>query len=56
MAGEKRILVFIGPEPREFPGFGIFGPGDEVDYNETLAKSNLFKPKTEEKPQKEGDK
>jgi hypothetical protein len=32
----------IASEPREVPGFGVFEPGQVVDYDETLFASGIF--------------
>jgi len=36
-------MIFICYEPREVPGLGVFEPGQEVDYDETLYATGLFK-------------
>jgi hypothetical protein len=42
-------LKYIGDIEKEIVGFGIFKPGDEVDYNETLYATGLFSKKENEK-------
>ncbi|MDF2791310.1 MAG: hypothetical protein K0S80_4412 [Neobacillus sp.] len=51
MAKNKK-LVYIGKEERIIPQFGQFKPGDEVDFNESLLSTGLFK----EKNEKDGEK
>jgi hypothetical protein len=45
-------LKFKGEEPREFPQFGLYKPGDVVEYSETLKQTGLF---TVVKSKKEGE-
>jgi hypothetical protein len=40
-------LVYIGEEEREIVNFGVYKPGDEVDFNETLLSTGLFVEKNE---------
>lgn len=35
-------MKYIGEEERIFPQYGVFKPGDEVEYNETLLSTGLF--------------
>lgn len=49
-------MKYIGNEVREFPRFGVFKPGDEVDYNENLLKTGLFEEIKTKPSQKEGEK
>lgn len=35
-------LVYIGEDEREIPQFGVYKPGDVVDFNETLLSTGLF--------------
>lgn len=49
---KEKKLIYIGKEERIFPRLGVFKPGDEVDYNEALLSTGLFR----EKKEKEGDK
>lgn len=37
-----RKMTYTGDEEREVPGFGVYKPGDEVDFNETLIATGLF--------------
>jgi hypothetical protein len=46
-------MKYIGEEPREIPQYGVFKPGDEVEYNETLFNTGLFDVISKKK---EGDK
>lgn len=41
-------MKYIGEDEREFPNYGVFKPGDEVEFNETLFSTGLFL-KTDEK-------
>jgi hypothetical protein len=47
-------MKYIGEEEREIPQFGVFKPGDEVDFDESLHNTGLFD--VIEKKKKEGDK
>jgi hypothetical protein len=38
-------LVYIGEVEKEIVGFGVFKPGDEVDFDETLFATGLFEKK-----------
>lgn len=40
---EKKRIEYIGEEERIFPGFGLFKPGDEVDHDESLLSTGLFR-------------
>jgi hypothetical protein len=42
-------LIFIGEDEKEIPQFGVYKPGDEVDFDETLLSTGLFSEKTDEK-------
>jgi hypothetical protein len=53
MANKKK-MEYIGEDERIFPGFGQFKPGDEVDHDEILLSTGLFRMKTK-KEQKDGD-
>lgn len=39
----KKKIEYIGKEERIFPGFGLFTPGDEVDHDESLLSTGLFR-------------
>lgn len=48
-------MKYTEKSEREIPRFGVFKPGDEVEYEETLFNTGLFElDKTKKK--KEGDK
>jgi hypothetical protein len=49
-------MRYIGEEEREIPQHGLFKPGDEVEYNETLHDTGLFDVLKDKKKEKEGDK
>jgi hypothetical protein len=51
----KKMMKYIGEEPRSVPQIGVFKPGDEVEFNETLHNTGLFDVMKETK-KKEGDK
>lgn len=51
---KKKKLIYIGEEERIIPQHGIYKPGDEVDFNETLLSTGLFREK-KSKLEKEGD-
>jgi hypothetical protein len=53
MANKKKI-VYIGEGERIFPGFGQFKPGDEVEHDETLLSTGLFRVKIQ-KEKKDGE-
>lgn len=42
MAKYKKKLKYIGEEERNFPRFGVFKPGDLVEFNETLLSTGFF--------------
>jgi hypothetical protein len=42
-------LVYIGEVEKEIPQFGVYKPGDEVEFNETLLSTGLFSQKDDEK-------
>ena len=35
-------MKFIGDCEREFPGFGVFKPGDVIEFDETLFATGFF--------------
>jgi hypothetical protein len=41
-------LIYIGKEEKEIVNFGVYKPGDEVDFDETLLSTGLFSQKTDE--------
>lgn len=47
-------MKYIGQEEREVPGFGVYKPGDEVDFDETLHATGLFDV-IDKRKRKEGD-
>lgn len=47
-------MTYKHQEKREIPGYGVFKPGDTVEYDEILFKSGLFDKKDTKK--KTGDK
>lgn len=48
-------MIYKGNEPREFPRFGVFKPGDdEIEFNETLFKTGFFE-EIKSKKKKDGD-
>jgi hypothetical protein len=46
-------MKYIGEEEREVPQYGVFKPGDVVDFDENLHKTGLF---SVVNSKKEGDK
>jgi hypothetical protein len=38
----SKQLKYKGEEPREFPQFGLYKPGDVVEYSEALKRTGLF--------------
>jgi hypothetical protein len=38
----SKQLKFKGEESREIPQFGIYKPGDVVEYSESLKQTGLF--------------
>lgn len=52
---QKKKLIYTGEEERIFPQYGVFKPGDEVDFNESLLSTGLFCEKSKLKDQKEGE-
>lgn len=51
-------MIYIGEEERIFPQYGVFKPGEEADYDETLHSTGLFddkKAKKEKSEKKDGD-
>lgn len=50
----ERKMIYVGDEEREVPGIGVYKPGDEVAFNETLMGTGLFRVK-ENKKQKEAE-
>jgi hypothetical protein len=46
---KKKKLLYISEEERIIPQYGVYKPGDEVDYNETLLSTGLFIEKKEKK-------
>jgi hypothetical protein len=51
----SKKMEYTGENEREFPRFGVFKPGDEVEYDETLFNTGLFRVIKEKKKDKEGD-
>lgn len=49
----SKKIVYTGEEERIFPQYGVFKPGDETDFNESLLKTGLF---VEKKTKKDGEK
>ncbi|MFC4768741.1 hypothetical protein [Effusibacillus consociatus] len=49
-------MTFIGDEEREIPGYGVFKPGDVVDFNKSLHESGLFDVIEKKSKEKDGDK
>jgi hypothetical protein len=49
-------MKYIGEEEREIPQYGIFKPGDEVEYDKTIHDTGLFSIEKDNKKEKEGDK
>jgi hypothetical protein len=47
-------MKYNGTEERQVPGYGLYKPGDEVEYEETLFNTGLFDSIKESK-KKEGD-
>lgn len=41
-------LVYIGEIEKEIPQHGIYKPGDEVEFDETLLSTGLFLEKKED--------
>ena len=50
---QKKKLKFVGDSERIFPGYGQFKPGDEVDFNESLLSTGLFR--VIDRKKKDGD-
>lgn len=48
-------ITYIGDEPREIPGYGVYKPGDELEYNETLHDTGLFRVIEKKSARKEGE-
>jgi hypothetical protein len=42
-------LVYIGEDEKEIPQYGVYKPGDQVDFDETLLSTGLFSEITEDK-------
>lgn len=40
-------LVYIGEDEKEIPQYGVYKPGDEVEFDETLLSTGLFSEKTD---------
>lgn len=40
-------MIYIGEEERWIPNYGVFKPGDETEFDETLFLTGLFKQKTD---------
>jgi hypothetical protein len=41
-------LIYIGEEEKEIVNFGVYKPGDEVDFDEILLSTGLFSQKMDE--------
>jgi hypothetical protein len=50
----KKKLVYKGENEKEIPRFGVFKPGDEVDFDESLLSTGLFSEKKKNE-RKDGD-
>lgn len=48
-------MKYIGHEEREVPGFGVYNPGDVVDFDETLRATGLFDVIEQKSKKKDGD-
>ncbi len=48
---KKKKLIFTGEYEKIIPNFGVYKPGDEVDFDKSLLETGLFREKTE----KDGD-
>lgn len=48
-------MTYTGDEEREVPGIGVFKPGDEVDFSETLQATGLFTVNDRKQKQKEAE-
>lgn len=48
-------MIYIGKEERIFPRYGVFKPGVEVDFDENLLNTGLFREKNSRKDGKEGE-
>lgn len=42
------MLIYIGETEKEIPNYGLFKPGDEVEFNQTLFETGLFKQKEQQ--------
>lgn len=51
-------MKYKGTEEREIPGYGLYKPGEVVEYDDTLLSTGLFEGIPEKKMivEKEGDK
>jgi hypothetical protein len=52
----SKKMKYIGQEEREIAQFGVFKPGDVVEYDESLHDTGLFRVVRSSKEQKEGEK
>jgi hypothetical protein len=51
----SKKMKYIGQEEREIVQYGVYKPGDVVEYNEVLLQTGLFRIVRSTKDQKEGD-
>ncbi|MDQ0414234.1 hypothetical protein [Mesobacillus stamsii] len=42
---KPKKLVYIGKDERIIPNYGVFKPGDEVEFNVILLSTGLFREK-----------
>lgn len=48
-------MKYIGDEEREIPQYGVYKPGDEVEFNKTLLSTGLFREMKNSKTEKAGE-
>ena len=49
-------MKYVGSQEREFPRYGVFKPGEAVDYDENLLKTGFFDEIKTKSSQKAGEK
>jgi hypothetical protein len=52
----SKTMKYSGEEEREIPRYGVFKPGDVVEYNESLHGTGLFRVGSKKNDKKDGDK
>jgi hypothetical protein len=48
-------MEYVGDEPRVVPQFGLYQPGDVVNFDETLYNTGLFRVKENKQDKKDGE-